>query len=641
MAKKQFKAESKRLLDLMINSIYTHKEIFLREIISNASDALDKLCYLSLTDDGVGMSRSDFYISVRADKNSRTLTVSDNGIGMTSEEMEKNLGVIANSGSFKFKNDLSKDEKDEKEIDIIGQFGVGFYSAFMVSDKVKVISKAYGSDTAYCWESEGADGYTLTEAHKDSVGTDIIMSVKQNTEEENYDEFLETYRLRGLIKKYSDYIRYPIRMDIEKSRSVETDEVDENGNKKTKSESYIENEVINSMIPIWQRSKSEVSDEDCKNFYKEHFYDMEDPARVIRVNAEGTVEYKAMLFIPSNMPYGYYTKDFEKGLQLYTSGVMIMDKCSDLIPEHFRFVKGVVDSQNLSLNISREILQHDRQLKVIASNLEKKIKSELKKMMTDDLEAYEKFFKAFGLQLKYGVVNDFGIHKEMLSDLLMFYSSTEKKLVSLKSYVERMPEAQKFIYYACGDSVQKLDSLPQTELIKDKGYEILYLTDSVDDFVVQTLIAFEEKQFKSVNDKDLGIETDEEKKDIEKTAEENKELLDFVKETLGDKVSAVRISNKLKSHPVCLTTDGPITLEMEKYFKSVPGAEAMNGGMKAERVLELNPTHAAFDALKNVWQSDKDKAAKYAEILYGQALLIAGVEIENPAEYADIVCSLF
>lgn len=641
MAKKQFKAESKRLLDLMINSIYTHKEIFLREIISNASDALDKLCYLSLTDDKVGMSRSDFYISIRADKESRTLTVSDNGIGMTGEEMEKNLGIIANSGSFKFKSDLSKDEKDEKEIDIIGQFGVGFYSAFMVSDKVKVVSKAYGSDTAYCWESEGADGYTLTETHKDSVGTDIIMSVKQNTDEENYDEFLETYRLRGLVKKYSDYIRYPIRMDIEKSRSVETDEVDENGNKKTKTESYIENETVNSMVPLWQRSKSEVSDEECKTFYKEHFYDMEDPARVIRVNAEGTVEYKAMLFIPSNMPYGYYTKDFEKGLQLYTSGVMIMDKCPDLIPEHFRFVKGIVDSQNLSLNISREILQHDRQLKVIASNLEKKIKSELKKMMTDDAEGYEKFFKAFGLQLKYGVVNDFGMHKELLSDLLLFYSSTEKKLVSLKSYVERMPEAQKFIYYACGDSVQKLDSLPQTELIRDKGYEILYLTDSVDDFVVQTLMAFEEKQFKSVNDKDLGIETDEEKQDIEKSAEENKELLDFVKEALGDKVSAVRISNKLKSHPVCLTTDGPITIEMEKYFKSVPGADAMNGGMKAEKVLELNPSHAAFDALKNAWTADKDKAAKYAEILYGQALLIAGVELENPAEYADIVCSLF
>lgn len=641
MAKKQFKAESKRLLDLMINSIYTHKEIFLREIISNASDALDKLCYLSLTDDKVGMSRNDFYISLKADKDARTITVSDNGIGMTEQEMEKNLGVIANSGSFKFKNDLSKDEKDEKEIDIIGQFGVGFYSAFMVSDKVKVVSKAYGSDTAYCWESEGADGYTLTETDKENVGTDIIMSIKADTEDEKYSEFLEEYRLRGLVKKYSDYIRYPIRMDIEKTRSVETDELDENGNKKTKTESYIENETINSQIPIWQRTKGEVSDEDCKNFYKEHFYDMEAPARVIRVNAEGTVEYKAMLFIPSNQPYGYYTKDFEKGLQLYTSGVMIMDKCSDLIPEHFRFVKGIVDSQNLSLNISREILQHDRQLKVIAANLEKKIKSELKKMMTDDKEGYEKFYKAFGLQLKYGIVNDFGMHKDLLSDLIMFYSSTEKKMVSLKSYVDRMPEAQKFIYYACGDSVQKLDSLPQTELIRDKGYEILYMTDSVDEFVVQMLATFEEKQFKSVNDKDLGIETDEDKKDIEKTAEENKDLLEFVKNSLNGKVSAVRISNKLKSHPVCLTTDGPITLEMEKYFRSIPSADAMGGEMKAEKVLELNPAHRSFEALKNAWVSDKDRATKYAEILYSQALLIAGVELDDPAGYADIVCSLF
>ncbi len=443
----------------MINSIYTHKEIFLREIISNASDALDKLCYLSLTDDKVGMSRSDFFISVRPDKDARTLTVSDNGIGMTDEEMEKNLGIIANSGSLKFKNDLDKSEKDEKDIDIIGQFGVGFYSAFMVANHVKVISKAYGSDKAYCWESDGADGYTITETEKAAVGTDIIMSIKPDTEEESYGEFLETYRLRSLIKKYSDYIRYPIRMDIEKTRSVETDETDENGNKKTKTETYIENETINSMVPIWQRSKSEVSDEDCKKFYKEHFFDPEDPVRVIRVNAEGAVQYKAMLFIPSRAPYDYFTKEYEKGLQLYTSGVMIMDKCSDLIPEHFRFVRGVVDSQNLSLNISREILQHDRQLRTIAANLEKKIKSELKKMMTDDREGYDKFYNAFGLQLKYGIANEYGIHKELLSDLIMFFSSTEKKLVSLSEYVSRMPEEQKYIYYACGESVSKLDTL--------------------------------------------------------------------------------------------------------------------------------------------------------------------------------------
>lgn len=622
----------------MINSIYTHKEIFLREIISNASDALDKLCYLSLTDDKVGMSRSDFFISVRPDKDARTLTVSDNGIGMTDEEMEKNLGIIANSGSFKFKNDLDKSEKDEKDIDIIGQFGVGFYSAFMVANHVKVISKAYGSDKAYCWESDGADGYTITETEKAAVGTDIIMSIKPDTEEESYGEFLETYRLRSLIKKYSDYIRYPIRMDIEKTRSVETDETDENGNKKTKTETYIENETINSMVPIWQRSKSEVSDEDCKKFYKEHFFDPEDPVRVIRVNAEGAVQYKAMLFIPSRAPYDYFTKEYEKGLQLYTSGVMIMDKCSDLIPEHFRFVRGVVDSQNLSLNISREILQHDRQLRTIAANLEKKIKSELKKMMTDDREGYDKFYNAFGLQLKYGIANEYGIHKELLSDLIMFFSSTEKKLVSLNEYVSRMPEEQKYIYYACGESVSKLDTLPQTELIRDKGYEILYMTDSVDEFVVRMLGKFEDKEFKSVNDKDLGIETDEEKKKTEKKAEESRELLDFVKESLGGKVKDVRISSKLKSHPVCLTTDGEITLEMEKYFKSLPGSEM--GGIQAERVLELNPEHPAFKALEKAFETDKEKAEKYAEILYTQSLLIAGMDIENPAEYADLVCSL-
>ena len=622
----------------MINSIYTHKEIFLREIISNASDALDKLCYLSLTDDKVGMSRSDFFISVRPDKDARTLTVSDNGIGMTDEEMEKNLGIIANSGSLKFKNDLDKTEKDEKDIDIIGQFGVGFYSAFMVADHVKVISKAYGSDKAYCWESDGADGYTITETEKAAVGTDIIMSIKPDTEEESYGEFLETYRLRSLIKKYSDYIRYPIRMDIEKTRSVETDETDENGNKKTKTETYIENETINSMVPIWQRSKNEVSDEDCKKFYKEHFFDPEDPVRVIRVNAEGAVQYKAMLFIPSRAPYDYFTKEYEKGLQLYTSGVMIMDKCSDLIPEHFRFVRGVVDSQNLSLNISREILQHDRQLRTIAANLEKKIKSELKKMMTDDREGYDKFYNAFGLQLKYGIANEYGIHKELLSDLIMFFSSTEKKLVSLNEYVSRMPEEQKYIYYACGESVSKLDTLPQTELIRDKGYEILYMTDSVDEFVVRMLGKFDDKGFKSVNDKDLGIETDEEKKETEKKAEESRELLDFVKESLGGKVKDVRISSKLKSHPVCLTTDGEITLEMEKYFKSLPGSEM--GGIQAERVLELNPEHPAFKALEKAFETDKEKAGKYAEILYTQSLLIAGMDIENPAEYADLVCSL-
>ena len=637
MAKKQFKAESKRLLDLMINSIYTHKEIFLREIISNASDAIDKLCYLSLTDDSVGMNRGDFEITVLINKENRTITVSDNGIGMNAEDMEKNLGIIANSGSFKFKNEHA-DEKNDGEIDIIGQFGVGFYSAFMVSDKVEVISKAYGSETANKWESSGADGYTITECEKDTVGTEIIMYIKADTDDENYGEFLETYRLRSLIKKYSDYIRYPIKMDIEKTRSIETDEVDENGNKKTKTESYTEREAVNSMVPIWQKSKSEVSDEDCKSFYKEHFYDSEDPARVIRINAEGTFEYKAMIFIPSKAPYGYFTKEFEKGLQLYTSGVMIMDKCEDLLPEHFRFAKGVVDSQNLSLNISREILQHDKQLKVIAGNIEKKIKAELKKMMTDDRETYEKFWQAFGIQLKYGVVNDFGMHKNLLWDLLMFYSSTEKKLVSLSEYIIRMPEDQKYVYYACGESVTKIDALPQTELVKDKGFEILYMTDSVDEFVAQMLNGFEDKQFKSVNDNDLGLETDEEKKDTEKAAEENKELLEFVKEALSGEVVNVRISNKLKSHAVCLTTEGPVTLEMEKYFKSIPGGEGM--AAKAEKVLEINPNHHVMEALKTAFETDKEKAKKYAKILYSQSLLIAGLDIENPAEYADLVCEL-
>ncbi len=639
MEKKQFQAESKRLLDLMIHSIYTHKEIFLREIISNASDALDKLCYLSLTDDKVGMSRSDFCITVTPDKEAGTLTVSDNGIGMTAEEMEKNLGIIANSGSFKFKNDLTREEKSEKEIDIIGQFGVGFYSAFMVSDKVQVISRAYGETSANCWESDGADGYTMQEWKKDTVGTDIIMYIKKDTEDARYSEFLETYRIRSLIKKYSDYIRYPIIMDVEKTRSVETDQVDDKGNKTYTTETYTETETVNSMIPIWQRSKGEVSDEECKSFYQEHFYDREEPIRVIRANAEGTVSYKAMLFIPQAVPYGYFTKEYEKGLQLYASGVMIMDKCAELLPEHFRFVKGVVDSQDLSLNISREILQHDKQLSVIASNIEKKIKSELKKMMLDDPEGYAKFYQAFGLQLKYGIVNDYGIHKDMLSDLIMFYSSTEKKLVSLKDYVSRMKTDQSYIYFASGDSVLKIDALPQTERIKEKGYEILYMTDDVDEFVIQTLISIEEKEFKSVNDKELGIETEEEKQTLEKQAEENKEILSFIKDALKEQVKEVRISGKLKSHPVCLTADGPITLEMEKYFRSLPASERM-GTMQAEKVLELNPEHPVFASLKTCMETDKEKAEAYAKILYAQALLIAGMELENPSEYADLVCSI-
>ena len=637
MAKKQFKAESKRLLDLMINSIYTHKEIFLREIISNASDAIDKLCYISLTDDKVGLSRSDFNILITADKEARTLTVSDNGIGMTKEDMENNLGVIAKSGSFKFKSELAEKENNE-DIDIIGQFGVGFYSAFMVSDKITVISKAYGCEEAFCWESEGADGYTITDTEKDTFGTDIIMHIKPDTDEEKYSDYLESYKIRSLIKKYSDYIRYPIKTEVEKSKSVETDEKDENGNPKTKYETYTEIETINSMIPIWQKNKSEVSDEEANDFYKEHFYDSEDPARVIRVNAEGAVSYKAMLFIPSKAPYGYFTKEYEKGLQLYTSGVLIMDKCADLLPEHFRFVKGVVDSQNLSLNISRELLQHDRQLKTIAANLEKKIKSELKKMMTDSPENYEKFYNAFGLQLKYGVVNDFGMHKEMLQDLLMFHSSTEGKLTSLSDYIKRMPSEQQYIYFAAGESVKMIDSLPQTEQIKDKGYEMLYMTDDVDEFVVQMLGAYEEKQFKSINDNDLGLETEEEKKETEKQSEDNKDLLEAIKETLSESVSKVIVSHKLKSHPVCLSTEGPITLEMEKYFASMPGAEQ---APKAVRVLEINPSHKVFDALKNAFGADdKEKIKKYSYILYNEALLIAGLPVDDPSALAEAISEL-
>ena len=637
MAKKQFKAESKRLLDLMINSIYTHKEIFMREIISNASDAIDKLCYISLTDDKVGLSRSDFNILITADKGARTLTISDNGIGMSKEDMENNLGVIARSGSLKFKSEFAEKDAND-DIDIIGQFGVGFYSAFMVSDKITVISKAYGSQEAFCWESEGADGYTISDVQKDLFGTDIIMHIKPDTDEEKYSEYLESYKIQSLIKKYSDYIRYPIKTDVEKTKTVQTDEKDENGNPKTKYETYTVTETINSMIPIWQKNKSEVSDEEANTFYKEHFYDSEDPARIIRVNAEGAVSYKAMLFIPSKLPFGYFTKEYEKGLQLYASGVLIMEKCADLLPEHFRFVKGVVDTQNLSLNISRELLQHDRQLKTIATNLEKKIKSELKKMMTDSPESYEKFYSAFGLQLKYGVVNDYGMHSEMLKDLLMFHSSTEGKPTSLSDYVKRMPSEQKYIYFASGESIKMIDSLPQTEQIKDKGYEMLYMTDDVDEFAVQILGAYEDKQFKSINDNDLGLETEEEKKETEKQSEDNKDLLSAIKDSLGESISKVIVSHKLKSHPVCLSTEGPITLEMEKYFASIQGTPETP---KAIRVLEINPSHRVFDSLKNAYSADdKDKIKKYSYILYNEALLIAGLPVEDPSALAEAISEL-
>ena len=625
MAKKQFKTESKRILDLMINSIYTHKEIFLREIISNASDAIDKRCYVALSEGAEGFDRTDFKIRVELDKERRTVTVSDNGIGMTKEELEENLGTIAKSGSLSFKENLSNEEKEEKEIDIIGQFGVGFYSAFMVAEKVTVTTKSLKTGESHVWESTGVDGYSIRECVKDEIGTTIVMYIKPNTDDEVYDEFLRPYRIKGIIKKYSDYVRYPIVMPEEKK--VEGTEA-----------VYFEDEVVNSMVPIWQRSKSDVTDEECNSFYKETFYDMNDACKVIRINAEGSLNYKAMLFIPSKAPMTYYTKEYQKGLSLYTSSVMIMERCEELLPEHFRFVKGVVDSDNLSLNISREILQHDRQLKQIANNLEKKIKSELKKLMTSEREKYEGFFSEFGLQLKYGVVSDYGVHKDQLSDLLLYYSSLTDSLVSLEEYVSSMPESQKYIYYARGESINKINLLPQTETVKEAGYAILYLTDDVDEFVVNILGTYMEKEFKNINDKDLGLDTGEEKQEAEKMEEENKDLLDFVKESLGGEVEFVRISHKLKSHSVCLTSEGEVTLEMEKYFKSLPGEK--ENAIKARRVLELNGEHHAFEALRNAFETDKDRAVKLSKILYTQALLIADMPIDNAVEFAQLVSEL-
>lgn len=626
MAKTEFKSESKRLLDLMINSIYTHKEIFLREIISNASDAIDKLCFISLTDDKVGMDRSDFKITIKADKENRILTITDNGIGMDKDDLENNLGTIASSGSYKFKNEM---EEKQDDIDIIGQFGVGFYSAFMVAKKITVNTKKYGCDTAYCWQSSGADGYTIDEISKDNAGTEIILEIKDNTDEENYDEFLEQYRIQGLVKKYSDYIRYPIEMDMTKSRvKEETKDSD-----KPEYEDYTETETLNSMVPIWQRRKQDVEQEEYDNFYKEKFMAMDKPLRTIVTSVEGVVTYKALLFIPSSAPYDYYTKEYKKGLQLYSSGVLIMENCEELLPEHFRFVRGIVDSADLSLNISREMLQHDRHLLTIAQNIEKKIKNELNAMLTNDRENYEKFFTAFGRQLKYGVVADYGMHKEGLQNLLMFYSSTKKKLVTLDEYVDRMKEEQKFIYFATGESAAAIDTLPQTELLRSKGFEILYCTEDVDEFVMQTLMQYKEKKFCSATNDDLGIDNDDNK---DEKKEENDALLTFVKETLGDKVAEVTASKKLVSHPVCLTAKGGISFEMEKYFNAVQP----NSGMKAQRVLELNMNHSAVKTMASLIETDIEKAKKYAEVLYCQAILIAGFPLENPSEYTDLVCSL-
>ena len=636
MAKKEFKAESKRLLELMINSIYTHKEIFLREIISNASDAIDKLAYVALTDDKVGMNRSDFKIVVVPDKENRTLTVSDNGIGMTKEELEHNLGTIAQSGSFQFKKDLSDEDKTKSDTDVIGQFGVGFYSAFMVSDKITVISKAYGSDKAYKWESEGADGYTITECEKDSVGTDVIMHIKPDTEEEDYCEYLEEYGLEHLIKKYSDYIRYPIRMEVTKSRQKEKP-ADAPEDYKPEWEEYKEWETVNSMIPVWQKNKNEVTEQEYNDFYKQKFGDFEDPLCSISIAAEGVVSYKALLFIPAKAPYDYYTRDFEKGLQLYSSGVLIMDKCSDLLPEYFRFVRGVVDTPDVSLNISREMLQHDRQLKTISANIEKKIKARLVKMQAEEPEKYEKFWNAFGRQIKYGAAADYGMHKEQLLDLMMFNSSKEGKLTSFEQYVERMPEDQEYIYYAAGENENQLAKLPQTERIFDKGYEIFWCTDDVDEFVMQFVGEYKGKKTKSVNDDDALPESEDEKKEAEQKTADNKEVLDFVKETLGNRIKEARVSRILKSHACCLTADGGVSIEMEKYMRKQGGELA---DFEGEHVLELNADSSAFAAMKNAMSTDKELAAKYAKILYDQALLIAGLPLEDPSEYSDLVCSL-
>ena len=636
MAKKQFKAESKRLLDMMINSIYTHKEIFLRELISNASDAEDKLAYKSLTDEGVDVKRSDLKITIIPNKEMRTLTISDNGVGMTKEDLERNLGTIAHSGSGQFKADLAADDKAAEKIDVIGQFGVGFYSAFMVADHVTVLSKAYGSDEAWIWQSDGADGYTLTQCEKDKPGTDIILHIKANADEENYDQYLETYKLQELIKKYSDYIRYPITMEVEDYKMKPKPE-DAGEDYKPEWETVKEWKTINSMVPLWQRQKSKVKPEEYNAFYKEKFGDWTDPLAVIHTSAEGAVTYKALLYIPEKTPYDFYTREYEKGLQLYSSGVLIMDKCADLLPDCFRFVKGVVDSPDFSLNISREILQHDRQLKVIATALEKKIKAELVKMQKDDREKYEKFWKAFGTQIKYGVVGEYGAKKDLLKDLLMFWSSKENGNTTLAAYKDCMPEDQPYYYYACGESVDKIAKLPQVERILDKGYEILYCTEDVDDFVMKALEEQDGKKFKSVNDDDALPQSDEEKKAAEEKAEAGKAVLDAVKEALGDEVKAVRASSILKSAACCLSAEGPVSLEMEKYMSKLEGGEKM----KADRVLELNLDSAPYAALKQAQEAgDTDKVARYAKLLYGQAELMAGLPLADPAEYARLVSEL-
>ena len=626
MAKKQFKAESKRLLEMMINSIYTHKEIFLRELISNASDAMDKLYFRSMQEN-LGITRENLGIDLAFDKDKRTITVTDNGIGMNKDELENNLGVIAQSGSFKFKQDNAEADKDE--VDVIGQFGVGFYSAFMVAKKVEVLTKKYGEDTAYLWTSEGVDGYTITEAEKDANGSVITLYLKDKTEEEDYDEYLAEYKLRSLVKRYSDYIRYPIRMAVTKRTPKE--------GKEGEYDETTEIETLNSMVPIWKKSKQELTDEQYNEYYKEKFLDYMDPLVHIHSKTEGTATYNALLFIPKKAPFDFYTKEYEKGLQLYSSGVMIMEKCGDLLPDYFSFVKGLVDSEDLSLNISREMLQHDRQLKLIEKSIERTIKNELKKLLNNDREKYEEFWKNFGLQIKYGLYSSYGMQKEFLQDLLLFTSSAEKKYTTLEEYVTRMKEGQDAIYFASGESVAKLDTLPQTEMLKDKGYEILYLTDNVDEFIVKMLVDYDGKEFKSIQSSDADFESEDEKKEKKEKTEQNKDLLGEIKKALEGRVADVRISAKLRSHPVCLTSDGEVSLEMEKVLGAMPGNEMKP---KADRVLEINADHPIFSKLQFLYDNDKEKLADYADILYDQALLIEGLEIEDPVAYCNKVCAL-
>ena len=624
MAKKQFKAESKRLLDLMIHSIYTHKEIFLRELISNSSDAIDKIYYKALTDEKVTFTKDLYGIRIIPDKENRTLTVMDTGIGMTKEEMEDNLGVIAKSGSLAFK----KENEVQDGYDIIGQFGVGFYSSFMVSSVVTVISRALGSDEAYKWESQGVDGYSIEPWKKDDVGTEIILKIKDNTEDENYDEFLEVYRLKSIIKKYSDFVRYPIKMKMSSRRLKEGSE--------DEYEDYTEEQVINSMVPIWRKNKSELTDEDYNNFYSEKHYGFDQPLKHVHISADGAVRYDAILFVPSKTPYDFYTKEYEKGLELYANGVLIMHKCADLLPDYFSFVQGMVDSEDLSLNISRELLQHDRQLKLIAKNIKSKIKNELLNTLKNDREKYEEFYQGFGRQLKFGVYSDFGGNKEVLEDLLLFYSSTEKKMVSLEEYSGRMPEDQKYIYYASGESIDRIEKLPQTEMVADKGYEILYFTDDIDEFAIRMLMSFKEKEFKSVSSSDLGIEPEAKEEASEDEQKENKDLFTFMKETLSDKVKDVRSSKRLKKHPVCLASDGDLSIEMEKVLSAMPNQQ----GIKADKILEININHAVYKSLQNAYENDKDKLKMYTQLLYNQALLIEGLPVGDPVEFTNDICKL-